>query len=101
MSFVVTLSFCPRDKDGRRINDPEYNPRTLKVSLNCLQASSLMPWRTKVPADFLKKCTPAMRQWWLIKSDNFDTVLFFKVLRGIDDTVFSLFWVLTNSCSVD
>ena len=21
-----------------------------------------------------------MRQWWLIKSDNFDTVLFFKVL---------------------
>ncbi|KAI1732139.1 mutS domain V domain-containing protein [Ditylenchus destructor] len=29
--------------------------------------------------DFMKKQTPAQKQWWDIKSKNYDTVLFFKV----------------------
>ena len=33
----------------------------------------------QLPVDFLKKQTPALRQWWEIKRDNFDTVLMFKV----------------------
>lgn len=50
------------DKNRRRPNHPEYNPRTLYV-----------------PHTFLKTETPAMHQWWTFKSDNMDTVLFFKV----------------------
>ncbi len=61
----LPLSSCLRDKSGRGINDPDYNPRTVKV-----------------PADFLKKLTPATKQWWEIKTDNFDTVLMFKVSEG-------------------
>lgn len=51
------------DKDRRRPDDSQYNPRTLYV-----------------PPSFLKSETPAMQQWWLFKSENMDTVLFFKVL---------------------
>ncbi|XP_050303383.1 probable DNA mismatch repair protein Msh6 isoform X2 [Anthonomus grandis grandis] len=51
-----------KDADKRRASDPNYDPRTLYV-----------------PQDFLEKLTPAMRQWWILKSQNFDTVLFFKV----------------------
>ncbi|ETW01726.1 hypothetical protein H310_06332 [Aphanomyces invadans] len=51
-----------RDMQGRKPSDPEYDPRTLKV-----------------PADFLRKETPAMQQWWQVKQTNMDTVLFFKV----------------------
>ncbi|KAK6167624.1 hypothetical protein SNE40_021604 [Patella caerulea] len=51
-----------RDIQGRKKSDPEYDPRTLKV-----------------PEDFLKKQTPAMKQWWELKSQYFDTVLFFKM----------------------
>ena len=54
--------FLYRDKNGKRPHDPEYDPRTLLV-----------------PREYLKSLTPAMRQWWEIKSSNFDTVLFFKV----------------------
>lgn len=50
------------DKNRRRPDHLEYNPRTLYV-----------------PHSFLKTETPAMQQWWLFKSDNMDTVLFFKV----------------------
>lgn len=32
-----------------------------------------------VPKEFLDQQTPAMRQWWVIKSTNFATVLFFKM----------------------
>lgn len=56
------------DKDRRRPNDPEYNLRTLYV-----------------PRGFLDKQTPAMRQWWEFKSENMDTVLFFKVWCYLED----------------
>lgn len=51
-----------RDKKGRSMSHPDYDPRTLYV-----------------PENFKKNCTPAMKQWWDMKLDNFDTVLFFKV----------------------
>lgn len=51
-----------KDKNGNRPGSDNYNPRTLYV-----------------PEDFLKQQTPAMRQWWVFKRDNFDCVLFFKV----------------------
>ncbi|VDP11054.1 unnamed protein product [Heligmosomoides polygyrus] len=51
-----------RDAQGRRPDDDDYDPTTLFV-----------------PADFLKEQTPGHRQWWTIKSQNFDTVLLFKV----------------------
>ncbi|XP_060820764.1 probable DNA mismatch repair protein Msh6 [Bombus pascuorum] len=41
---------------------PDYDPKTLYV-----------------PQDFLNQQTPAMRQWWELKSKHFDCVLFFKV----------------------
>lgn len=50
------------DKAGKRPQDPDYNPRTLRL-----------------PESFLKDQTPAMAQWWQFKSENMDTVLFFKV----------------------
>ena len=60
------------DKNRRRLDHPEYNPRTLYV-----------------PQPFLKAQTPAMQQWWVFKGDNMDTVLFFKVceIRMILDSV--------------
>eukprot|EP00731_Ephydatia_muelleri_P021032 Em0013g759a len=51
-----------KDKEGHTVNDPEYNPRTIRV-----------------PRDYLNNLTPGVRQWWDIKMDNFDTVLFLKV----------------------
>ncbi|THK32980.1 probable DNA mismatch repair protein Msh6 [Diachasma alloeum] len=51
-----------RDKNRRRPTDENYDPRTLHV-----------------PEDFLNKQTPAMRQWWVLKSQHFDCILFFKV----------------------
>ena len=53
-----------RDKDGNRPDSLKYNPRT------CF-----------VPQSFVLKQTPAMAQWWILKQDNMDTVLFFKVKR--------------------
>lgn len=50
------------DLKRRKENHPEYDSRTLYV-----------------PQNFLDQLTPAMRQWWSLKSQNFDTVLFFKV----------------------
>lgn len=51
-----------RDINKNRPDDPNYDERTLYV-----------------PPDFLSKQTPAMRQWWILKSKHFDSVLFFKV----------------------
>ncbi|WKX91921.1 hypothetical protein Q1695_010172 [Nippostrongylus brasiliensis] len=51
-----------RDAQGRRPDDEDYDPTTLFV-----------------PADFLKEQTPGHRQWWTIKSKNYDVVLLFKV----------------------
>ena len=41
-SIIITAFFL-RDKDGRRINDPDYNPRTLKVRL--LSQNVFLPFR--------------------------------------------------------
>ncbi|TDG45580.1 hypothetical protein AWZ03_008011 [Drosophila navojoa] len=51
-----------KDKAGRRPDHPEYDKSTLHV-----------------PEKFLNTLSPAMRQWWVLKADNFDCVLFFKV----------------------
>nr|XP_061794255.1 DNA mismatch repair protein Msh6-like [Nerophis lumbriciformis] len=53
-----------RRKDGqrRKVTDDGYDCTTLYV-----------------PEDFNNRNTPGMRQWWLIKSQMFDTVIFYKV----------------------
>lgn len=51
-----------RDANKHRPDHPDYNPRTLFV-----------------PEDFKRNQTPAMRQWWEMKSQHYDCVLFFKV----------------------
>lgn len=51
-----------RDAQKRRPNEQDYDPRTLFV-----------------PDSFLKDLTPAVRQWWILKSKHFDCVLCFKV----------------------
>ncbi|MEE6474210.1 hypothetical protein FKM82_010317 [Ascaphus truei] len=51
-----------KDAKRRRQNDADYDPCTLYVS-----------------EDFLNKCTPGMRKWWQLKSQNFDSVIFYKV----------------------
>lgn len=53
-----------RRKDGqrRRQTEDDYDPTTLYV-----------------PEDFLNRNTPGMRRWWQLKTDMFDTVIFYKV----------------------
>ncbi|XP_072027536.1 DNA mismatch repair protein Msh6-like [Amphiura filiformis] len=51
-----------KDRKGRPQDHPEYDCHTLYV-----------------PKSFLDKCTPASRQWWEMKSQYFDSVLFFKM----------------------
>ncbi|CAK8692796.1 unnamed protein product [Clavelina lepadiformis] len=51
-----------KDIEGRKPNNPDYDKSTLKI-----------------PQSFLAKLTPAMHQWWTIKSKNYDVILFFKV----------------------
>ncbi|XP_074846119.1 DNA mismatch repair protein Msh6 [Carettochelys insculpta] len=51
-----------RDACRRLQTDPRYDPCTLHV-----------------PEDYLNKCTPGMRKWWQLKSQNFDAVIFYKV----------------------
>lgn len=51
-----------KDLNGKRPEDPEYDPTTLYV-----------------PESFLKKQTPTQQQYWSLKMNNFDKVLFFKL----------------------
>ncbi|XP_006839496.1 PREDICTED: DNA mismatch repair protein Msh6-like isoform X1 [Chrysochloris asiatica] len=51
-----------RDERRRRPDHPDFDASTLYV-----------------PEDFLNSCTPGMRKWWQIKSQNFDLVIFYKV----------------------
>ena len=60
LSFLKPENIKDRDKKPRDHED--YNPRTVHV-----------------PADFLLKQTPAQRQWWELKSQYYDVVLFFKM----------------------
>ncbi|KAG8443652.1 hypothetical protein GDO86_008993 [Hymenochirus boettgeri] len=51
-----------KDLKRKKQTDTDYDPSTLYV-----------------PDDFLNKCTPGMRKWWQLKSQNFDSVIFYKV----------------------
>lgn len=51
-----------KDSQRRRQTEDDYDPTTLYV-----------------PEDFLNRTTPGMRRWWQLKSEMFDTVLFYKV----------------------
>lgn len=51
-----------RDANKRTPDDPEYDPNTLYI-----------------PAEELKKLTPAKKQFWILKSQNMDKVIFFKL----------------------
>lgn len=51
-----------KDAQRKRQSDENYDPSTLYV-----------------PEDFLNRTTPGMRRWWQLKSEMFDTVLFYKV----------------------
>ncbi|XP_025192945.1 DNA mismatch repair protein Msh6 [Melanaphis sacchari] len=51
-----------RDANKKSPSDPNYNPRTLYV-----------------PEDFKMTLTPGVRQWWELKAQHFDCILFFKV----------------------
>ncbi|KAG9509879.1 DNA mismatch repair protein Msh6, partial [Fragariocoptes setiger] len=51
-----------RDIERRRPDHPDYDARTLYV-----------------PQSFLDEQTPALRQWWKIKQQNMDSILFFKM----------------------
>ncbi|NWV62437.1 MSH6 protein, partial [Malurus elegans] len=51
-----------KDAHRRRQSDPDYDPCTLYV-----------------PEDYLNKCTPGVRRWWQLKSQNFDAVICYKV----------------------
>lgn len=52
-----------RDANGRRPSDPLYDKRTLHI-----------------PPDALKKMSASQKQYWSVKSQNMDVVLFFKVV---------------------
>lgn len=51
----------PRDKEGNRPGEPNYDPRTLKV-----------------PKSAWNSFTPFEKQFWEIKQNHYDTVLFFQ-----------------------
>lgn len=51
-----------KDARKRRQSEEDYDPTTLYV-----------------PEDFLNKVTPGIRRWWQLKSEMFDTVIFYKV----------------------
>ncbi|KAA8583923.1 DNA mismatch repair protein Msh6 [Etheostoma spectabile] len=51
-----------KDSRRRRQTEDDYDPTTLYV-----------------PEDFLNRNSPGMRRWWQLKSEMFDTVIFYKV----------------------
>jgi DNA mismatch repair protein MSH6 len=59
--YFATAEGC-RDKNGRRPNHPDYDCTTLYI-----------------PPEELKKVSNVMRQYWQIKSENFDKIVLFKL----------------------
>jgi hypothetical protein len=57
----------PQDSYGRYRDDTNYDCRTLKINYN--------EWNAIVGC---KEMTSAVKQWWILKSQYFDTILFFK-----------------------
>ncbi|TEB23394.1 DNA mismatch repair protein msh6 [Coprinellus micaceus] len=64
-----------RDKDGKRPGEPGYDPRTLYI-----------------PSKAWKEFTPFEKQFWEIKQNHYDTILFFQ--KGVGHQEFDL--KLTN-----
>ncbi|XP_033224554.1 probable DNA mismatch repair protein Msh6 isoform X2 [Belonocnema kinseyi] len=62
LKYDFVLPSKIRDMQKRSTGHPDYDSRTLYV-----------------PHEFLNNQTPAMRQWWELKSKHFDCILFFKV----------------------
>ena len=62
LSFKFLQLSRRKDKKLRPVEHPDYDPTTLHV-----------------PGDFLGEQTPGHQQWWMFKSNHFDTILFFKV----------------------
>ena len=60
--YSSTLSILFQDKERHRPDHADYNPHTLYV-----------------PKDFLDAQSPGQRQWWELKAQYFDVVLFFKL----------------------
>ncbi|GAB6029645.1 DNA mismatch repair protein msh6 [Chamberlinius hualienensis] len=62
----LTFDFLKPDKikdaNKRPLSHPDYDPKTLHV-----------------PDSYKKSLTPALKQWWEVKAQHFDTILFFKV----------------------
>ena len=58
-----------RDGRGRAPSDPCFDPRTIKMPRD---------WAKTIAVNG-GKLTPAQKQWWDFKRNNFDCVLFFKV----------------------
>ena len=69
-----------KDGKGRTVDHPDFNPTTLQLPKSFKQAMN-SDGSAKDKNSMLngKKVTPAMWQWWMIKKDNFDCILFFKV----------------------
>ena len=53
---------CIRDKNMKTPEDSDYDCTTLHV-----------------PPEYLASLTPAMKQYWLLKADNYDKLLLFKL----------------------
>lgn len=56
----------PKDSQGHPIDHPDYDARTLKVDYR--------EWKARLGKDM----TDAVKQWWELKAQYFDTVLLFK-----------------------
>jgi len=67
---AVVVAFFHLHSQGTRWDHPNYDPTTL-----CLPPFETIRYKFKHG----KKVTPAMEQWWEIKKNHFDCILFFKV----------------------
>jgi len=67
---AVVAAVVHLHSQGTRWDHPNYDPTTL-----CLPPLETIRYKFK----YGKKVTPAMEQWWEIKKNHFDCILFFKV----------------------
>ena len=67
---AVVAAVVHLHSQGTRWDHPNYDPTTL-----CLPPFETIRYKFK----YGKKVTPAMEQWWEIKKNHFDCILFFKV----------------------
>ncbi|XP_048728354.2 DNA mismatch repair protein Msh6-like isoform X2 [Ostrea edulis] len=85
-------SFAASDQDIKPVRGPEQESNFPHLKLDFLQPDKIKdakkrnkdheeydPKTLYLPDSFLRQQTPAMRQWWELKSKHFDAVLFFKM----------------------